>query len=90
MTDEEKYKEMAITLLAHKYRYYVLNQPTISDWDYDLMERDFFRLSFKLGKIEDSFGGDAPNWVGFDTNHEFAEEALAVFGLTKETAGIAM
>lgn len=86
----DMYKEIAITLLMNKYRYYVLNTPTITDWEYDMMERNFFKLGVELGKHELSDGGDCPNWIGFDLNHEFAEEALAKLGLTKEEAGTAI
>lgn len=35
MSDEELERE----ILAHRYRYYVLVSPCISDWEYDNLER---------------------------------------------------
>lgn len=32
-------KEIVIECLKHRYRYYVLNKPIITDYEYDLLEK---------------------------------------------------
>ncbi len=64
MTKKEL-KELTITLLMHKYRYYVTFQTTISDYEYDMLE------SKLLKEVP-----DMDNWVGFDEKHPLAKEAL--------------
>ena len=39
MDYREEMKELRDTLNAHGYRYYVLDEPTISDYEYDHMLR---------------------------------------------------
>ena len=39
MNYREEMKELRDTLNAHGYRYYVLDEPTISDYEYDHMLR---------------------------------------------------
>ena len=36
MDYKERIKELRDTLNAHSYRYYVLDEPSISDYEYDL------------------------------------------------------
>lgn len=68
---EEEFEKLTITLLEHKFRYYNLDLPSISDYEYDMLERDFYRAGNKLGLFE---GEDAPNWVGFDENHPLSNK----------------
>lgn len=32
-------------LLEHRYRYYVLNQPIISDYEYDILEKKYLETA---------------------------------------------
>ncbi|MBO4402934.1 MAG: NAD-dependent DNA ligase LigA, partial [Bacteroidales bacterium] len=41
---EQKIKELTAALHAHNYRYYVLDQPTISDYEFDLMLKELQEL----------------------------------------------
>jgi len=36
-------------LLEHKCRYYVLSRPTIQDYDYDMLEKEYDALADELG-----------------------------------------
>ena len=37
MDYKERIKELRDTLNAHSYRYYVLDEPSISDYEYDML-----------------------------------------------------
>lgn len=43
-TTQEEYDELLNELLIHRYRYYVLANPVISDYNYDMMERKLFDM----------------------------------------------
>ena len=43
-TLEEKYRMMCMTLLKHRYLYYILNEPQITDTEYDKLEQDTKKL----------------------------------------------
>jgi NAD-dependent DNA ligase len=62
-------------LLEHKYKYYVLNTPTISDYEYDMLERSSFEMAKSLGFSADRFDNPMSDeahhvhWmVGFDVD----------------------
>lgn len=58
-----------LQLLEHKYKYYVQDAPTISDYEYDMLERAWI----KEEKIDiDTY----PNWVGFDRKHPLAYKII--------------
>lgn len=40
MDYKERIKELRDTLNAHSYRYYVLDEPSISDYEYDMLQRE--------------------------------------------------
>lgn len=42
-------------LLRHKFLYYVENNPEISDYDYDMLERSSFKMAQDLGFRADRF-----------------------------------
>ena len=45
MTDlRQRMKDLADEVRAHRYRYYVLDQPTVSDVEYDALERELRAL----------------------------------------------
>ena len=44
MSYRERMKELRDTLNAHAYRYYVLDEPTIDDREYDLLQRELAEL----------------------------------------------
>ena len=44
MDYKERIKELSDTLNAHSYRYYVLDEPSISDYEYDMLQRELANL----------------------------------------------
>lgn len=48
-------------ILESKYRYYIQDSPTISDEQYDAMEREYDKLAIKLNLVP-----SATDMVGFD------------------------
>ncbi len=42
--DRARWKELAETIEEHRYRYYVLDAPVVSDGEYDLLERELIAL----------------------------------------------
>ena len=44
MSYRERMKELRDTLNDHSYRYYVLDDPSISDYDYDRLQRELADL----------------------------------------------
>lgn len=59
--------------LTHRYRYYVLNQPVISDYEYDMLERE--------AKKVDTEG--LLNVPGSDLEESYPKEIID--GATKKT-----
>lgn len=49
MTDKEKFIKLGWEILEHKFRYYVLSEPIIRDYDYDLLEKQYDSLADSLG-----------------------------------------
>lgn len=47
---EKEFIKLGWELLEHKYRYYVLNSPTIGDTDFDKMEARYRKLAAELGE----------------------------------------
>lgn len=71
-----------IQLLAHKYRYYVRDAPTVSDAEYDAMEREWEAYGRGMGLDMHRYA----NWVGFDRRHPLAEKAVGVVRLLDRVA----
>ncbi len=68
----KRWQVLCVNLLAHKFRYYCLNAPTISDTEYDILEQQWMALGRKVGRTR-----VPPFWIGFDLHHPFAEQARA-------------
>lgn len=66
-----KFRQLTVELLKHKYLYYVKNRPQITDYEYDMKERDWIKLGTDLGIDMEIY----PNWVDFDSKHPLAAEA---------------
>lgn len=69
---EAEFEKLTIELLKHRYLYYHLDNPSISDYDYDMMERKWHTLGDDLGVDWATY----PNWVGWDDKHPLASKAL--------------
>lgn len=46
--DLQRFEELGKILLKHKYLYYIKTEPEISDYDYDMLERDYVKLAKSL------------------------------------------
>lgn len=77
----EKFLKLERELLEHKYRYYVLFNTTISDYDYDMLERKWFQMGEDLGINMDTY---LEHWVGFSENHPMAKEVMEKLGIPKD------
>lgn len=66
--DIEYVLKIEARLLEHRYRYYVLDHPVLSDFEYDYLERYYLNLcnQFNHSSILDQFG------VGWNENLEQA------------------
>lgn len=80
MIETEEFIKLQKELLEHKYKYYVTNSPTISDYEYDMLERSSFTLAKSLGFNADRFEDPLPgeehhvHWmVGFDVDNVYNE-----------------
>jgi NAD-dependent DNA ligase len=46
---KDRYNTLSWKILEAKYRYYILSEPTITDYEYDLMEKEYDSLADELG-----------------------------------------
>lgn len=72
MTDErQRILQLRKELHEHNYKYYVLNQPEISDQEFDFMMKELEELEVRH---EDMFDPNSPTQrVGSDINQEFTQ-----------------
>lgn len=72
MTDErQRILQLRKELHEHNYKYYVLNQPEISDQEFDFMMKELQELEVRH---EDMFDPNSPTQrVGSDINQEFTQ-----------------
>jgi NAD-dependent DNA ligase len=70
---KKQFEKLELELLTHKYHYYILNSPIITDYEYDLKERRFFEIGAELGIDMDTY----PHWVDFDYNHPKAPKVIS-------------
>lgn len=72
MTDErQRILQLRKELHEHNYKYYVLNQPEISDLEFDFMMKELQELE---ARHEDMFDPNSPTQrVGSDINQEFTQ-----------------
>ena len=72
MTTEEvkkKMEELTLELQEHNYRYYVLNQPTISDYEFDMMLEELQKLEKEHPEFADP--NSPTKRVGGEVTKEF-------------------
>ena len=68
---QEKIEKLRKELNIHNHRYYVLAQPTISDYEYDIMMNELITLEEKFPEFADE---NSPSQrVGSDINQEFEQ-----------------
>lgn len=51
---KERIQELTLLLNEHNYRYYVLAQPSISDYDYDMLLEELIKLEHEFPQLLDS------------------------------------
>ena len=71
MDEKERIFQLRRELHEHNYRYYVLNQPTISDQDFDLMMHELQSLEELHPELADA--NSPTQRVGSDLNQEFRQ-----------------
>lgn len=49
MKSKAKYIKLGWEILEAKYRYYILGSPTLQDYEYDIMEKEYEKLADELG-----------------------------------------
>ena len=59
--ETKEFIELQKELLKHKYFYYNLNSPTITDYEYDMLELESFKMAKKLGFRADRFDDPREN-----------------------------
>ncbi len=71
MEDKERILQLRKELHEHNYKYYVLNQPTVSDQDFDMMMHELQDLEARHPELADP---DSPTQrVGSDLNQNFRQ-----------------
>ena len=72
-TDEQRISELRSELHEHNHRYYVLNQPTVSDQEFDLMMHELEDLEARHPELYDP--NSPTQRVGSDIQPEFRQVA---------------
>ena len=73
MTDQQRIEQLRRELHEHNYRYYVQNQPSISDYDFDQLMHELQRLEAKHPELYDP--NSPTQRVGSDLQSEFRQVA---------------
>lgn len=73
MTEEQRILQLRKELHEHNYRYYVLNQPKIGDYEFDLMMRELQELEAMHPEMSDP--NSPTQRVGSDLNQVFTQVA---------------
>lgn len=71
MDEKQRIMQLRRELHEHNYQYYVLNQPEISDQDFDFMMHELQDLEAKHPELADP--NSPTQRVGSDLNHEFQQ-----------------
>ena len=71
MDEKERIIQLRRELHEHNHRYYVLNQPTISDQDFDFMMHELQDLEARHPELYDA--NSPTQRVGSDLNQEFKQ-----------------
>ena len=71
MTEEQRIIQLRKELHEHNHRYYVLNQPVISDQEFDFLMHELQDLEAKHPEMADP--NSPTQRVGSDLNQEFTQ-----------------
>jgi DNA ligase (NAD+) len=69
MTEQDRILQLRKELHEHNHRYYVLNQPVISDQDFDFLMHELQELEARHPEMDDP--NSPTQRVGSDLNQEF-------------------
>lgn len=71
------YKELVeatgLRVLEARYRYYILDDPTLADWEYDLLERSYESMAATVG-----LPSLIKDMVGYNQNNPLHNEVLEI------------
>ena len=73
MDEQQRIEQLRHELHEHNYRYYVQNQPTISDQEFDMLMHELQALEAKHPELYDP--NSPTQRVGSDLNNEFKQVA---------------
>ena len=80
-SDHKKVAELSWKILRAKYHYYIKDNPIMSDYEYDMMEREYDNLCNNLG-----IKPTASDMVGFDIKRPSCQLVAAkAEGMSLET-----
>ena len=74
MTEQDRIKQLRRELHEHNHRYYVLNQPVISDQEFDFLMHELQDLEAKHPEMADP--NSPTQRVGSDLNQEFTQGGM--------------
>jgi NAD-dependent DNA ligase len=76
MTDRARFITLGWQLLEHKCRYYVHSKPSIEDYAYDLLEKEYDTLAAQLGEPP-----SVSDMVDFDTKRPSCQRVMEKIAL---------
>lgn len=71
MNKQQRFIQLSWELLEHKCRYYIFSKPSIEDYEYDMLEKEYDALAKELG-LPNSVG----DMVDFDTSRPACQLVL--------------
>ncbi|NCB09003.1 MAG: NAD-dependent DNA ligase LigA, partial [Bacteroidia bacterium] len=81
---QNKINQLRKELEEHNYRYYVLNQPVISDYDFDMKMKELEKLEAEFPEFSDP--NSPTQRVGSDISREFEQVEHRYFMLSLTNA----
>lgn len=73
--EERGFYGQAVRILLHKYLYYEFNKAYLTDYNYDMMEREYLKAIEVLPKAAQETYKSVTN-PGFNEHHPFADRAI--------------
>lgn len=70
---KELFEYATVRLMAHKYAYYVCDNPYLDDVAYDLEEKGWYVMGRALGLLKED---EISPCIDFDHNHAFSEKGI--------------
>ncbi len=76
-SDLARFIKLGWEILEHKCKYYILNKPTVTDYEYDIIEKEYDALADKLGLDK-----SASDMVDFDTKRPACQSVMRKLGVS--------